>query len=56
VFEAYATGIQESIKQGVDHFFVPDEIFQFGQPLLKNLITFRPQTKPNGVNEMLQAH
>jgi len=45
MFEAYAKGITESIKNGADHFFVPDEVFQFGQPLLQNLISFKPQLK-----------
>jgi hypothetical protein len=46
LFESYGKGIHESIKSGADHFFVPDEVFQFGQPLLHNLIKYKPQLKP----------
>ena len=42
VCETYAKGINESIKQGVTYFFVPDDLFGIGNSLLHNLIKFTP--------------
>ena len=37
---------------GVTFFFVPDDLFTIGGPLLSSLITFRPLRRPNGADEL----
>ena len=55
VTETYAMGIDESIKRGVTFFFVPDDVFTIGGPLLRSLITLRPICRPNGAEELTNS-
>lgn len=55
ICETYARGIDESIKRGVTYFFVPDDLFTIGGPLLTSLITFKPTRRPNGDLELTNA-
>ena len=55
VTETYAKGIEESIKRGVTFFFVPDDLFTIGGPLLSSLITLRPIRRPNGSEELTNS-
>lgn len=41
ITQCYSAGIKECIKKGVQYFFIPEDIFTFGKPLISNLIDFK---------------
>ena len=45
ITKSYAEGIKDCLKKGIQYFFIPEDIFNFGKPLLANLIEFQTQHK-----------
>ena len=43
------------MKAGKSTFFVPEDLFSIGKPILQNLIAFVPQRKANGNEPVEQS-
>jgi hypothetical protein len=39
--KCYSEGIKECLKKGIQYFFIPEDIFTFGKPLLQNLLEYQ---------------
>jgi hypothetical protein len=53
--DSYSKGIKEALQAGQSTFFVPEDLFAVGKPILQNLISFKPQYKPNGEEPISQS-
>jgi len=54
VCQGYSDGIREMVKKGENHCFVPENLFAIGKVVLKNLIDFKQQKRPNGKEDTTQ--
>jgi|LauGreDrversion4_2_1035121.scaffolds.fasta_scaffold40326_1 hypothetical protein len=52
MISAYSSGITESIRRGVTHCHIPEDLFVLGNPLLSNFLSYKPFT----ITEITQQH
>jgi len=46
IMACYTDGIKECLRRGISVFMVAEDVFQMGQPLLSNIVEFKPVPKP----------
>ena len=46
IVHKYVKGIRDCLRKGIQYFFVPDDIFSTGLPLLHNILDFKQVPRP----------